>query len=199
MDRPISKEEFDELIRIKGKVRGVAFKTQAEFLIKQEGEKGLERLEEELRRLDYPFKLREAKSMEFYPIGLVGIVQLIAKRMFGYDEKMMEKMGEFESKVSFIMRLFISHFVSLDRVEKVVPEMWRKYYTVGDLEVTESDKQKRRAVLRLSNFKIHKVHCQDLVGYFTSVLQMVVKSRVNCEETKCVFNGDDYHEFLFKW
>jgi len=199
MNHSISREEFDELIRIKGEVRGAAFKTQAEFLIKQEGKDGLERVEEELRSLGHPFKLREAGSMEFYPVGLVGIVQLIARRMFGYDEEMMKRMGEFESKVSFIMRLFISHFVSLDRVKSVVPEMWRKYYTVGNLQVVDSDEQKRYAVLRLSDFKIHKVHCQDLVGYFTSVLQMVVKSPVTCEETKCVFDGDDYHEFLFKW
>ena len=31
------------------------------------------------------------------------------------------------------------------------------------------------------------------------VAEMVVKAPVTCKETKCMFKGDPYHEFLLTW
>lgn len=197
MEEIISKEEFDELMKVKGEVRGASFKTEAEFVLKEEGKEGMEILEDVMTKLGHPYK--EIKMMDFYPLGLEAVMLLAIQRLFNYDDKKFQEMGRTEAKVSFIIRLFMKYFVSIDKVLKEVSKMWRKYYTVGDLKVTELNEEERYVILRLENFCLHPILCQSLIGYFPSVLQMVVGGETSCEETKCVFRGDDYHEFLLKW
>ncbi len=199
MEEVITKKEFDELMSIEGEVRGVAFKTASGFIIKEKGVEGLKKIEEIITELGYPIEFRKIKIMNFYPVGLIGVIQLLLHRLFNFDKKKFIEMGTFESKVSLIIRLFMRYFVSLKAVIKEVPKMWKKYYTAGELKVIELNEKEKSAVLRLENFKIHQFHCYDLIGYFPSVLQMIVGGNPICEETKCVFLGDKYHEFLLKW
>lgn len=199
MNQEITKEEFKKLINIKGKVRGTALKTEADFIIKEEGEEGLKKLEEAIGALGYPIKYKKVKTMDFYPIGLVALTLLGSKRIFGFSNEKFEEMGAFESKISLLIRIFMKYFVSIDRAAKEVANMWKKYNTVGELEAVEYDKNKRYIILRLKDFDFHPLHCLTLKGYFSSILKMIVSEEVVCEETKCVHRGDDYHEFLLQW
>jgi hypothetical protein len=199
MEQIISKEEFDELINIKGEARGVAYKNIAKFILKEEGEEGLKKLEDTITSLGYPIEYKKLETMSFYPLGLLGITFLSIKRLFNYDNRKLQEIGSFQAKISLIMRLFMRYFVSLERIRKEVPKMWRNYFTVGELKVVEIDKNKRHVVIRLENFRLHPTHCQDLIGYFSTVLQMVVKAKTTGEETKCIHKGAEYHEFLLKW
>lgn len=199
MEQIIPKEDIEELKKIKGEVRGVAFKLEFEFIAKEEGEEGVKKLEEEMGKLGFPIKYQEIQLMEFYPLGVWGVFLLLLKKIFDFDDKKFEKMGEFESKVSLIMKLFMKHFVSIRRVAKVVPKMWRMYFTVGDLAIAEFDAKKGYLVGQLKNYRLHPVHCQYLRGYFATVIKMIVNQPVTCQETKCVHRGDEFHEFLLRW
>ena len=199
MEEVISKKELDELMRIKGEVKGVAIKENMEFIIKEEGEKGLKKLEDTLAELGFPIKFKEIRAMNFYPLRLDAVTLLTIKRLFNYDDKKFEEMGRFEPKISFIIRIFIKYFVSLEKAAKEVPKMWRQTFTVGELEVGEIEKEKRRGTLQLKNYRLLPIQCQILKGYFASVLEMIVGTRVTCQETKCVYRGDKFHEFSFKW
>jgi hypothetical protein len=138
--------------------------------------------------------------MDFLPLALLAINMLAIKRIFDYSDEDFQRMGSMEAKgSSLIIRIFMKYFVSPERVAKEVPKMWRNHYSVGDLKVIEMNKKKKCAILRLENFKCHRLYCQDLIGYFPGVLQMVVGSNVICKETKCVHRGDKYHEYLIKW
>ena len=200
MEQIISKEELDNLIKLKGKARGIPFKTQADFILKQEGDEQLKKLEKEMSKLGYPLKYKKMKSMDFYPLGLLAVNMLAIKRLFNYDDKKFQEMGRVEAKTSsLIIRVFMKYFVSIDMMVKKAPEMWRKHYTNGDFKIVEFNKEKRYVVLRIEDFKCHPLFCQDLIGYFPSMVEMVIGSGVSCEETKCVHRGDEYHEFLLKW
>lgn len=197
MEQIITKQEFDELMKIKGEARGLGFQTEAKFVLKEEGEEGLKRLEDQMAKLGYPYS--EIKTMDFYPLGLLAVNMLVIKRLFNYDDKKFQEMGKFEAKSSLIIRLFMKYFVSLERLAKETPKMWRKYYTVGDLKVPEINQEKRYIIIRIENFRLHPILCQILIGYFQSIVKMVLKDETTCEETKCVFRGDECHEFLMRW
>jgi len=193
MENIIRKEELDELLNVKGEVRGVSLKTQSDFVLEKDGRESYERLKTVLKELG--FSLDEMKPMNFYPLGWERVMLIVIKRLFNYDDEKFVEMGRSEAKVSFIIRLFMKFFVSIDRVVKEIPAMWREYYTVGDLTVSEINKEKRYILLRLKEFPLHPIQFSNLKGYFPSVLQMVVGKKTKCEIKK----GDDFTEFLLSW
>jgi hypothetical protein len=201
MTQELTKETVKELMEIKGEVKGVTLKTDAEYVLKEKGEEGLERLEIELESLGCQIKYREIKTMAFYPVGLRAISLLAIKKVFNYDDKKIEEMGFLATKRSLIVKLFVKYFLNLKRVFSIeAPRLWKKHYTIGELIPVELNEEKNYAILRIKEFNIHPVLCLYLGGYFCGITQMIVKARqINFKETKCYFRGDDCHEFLIKW
>ncbi len=195
----ISKQEFTELMRIKGKVRAVGMKSYADFILKEEGEEGLKKLENVLAELGYSIKFKEIRAMDFYPLGILVAMLVAIKRLFNYDDRKFREMGRFHTKASLLIKLFVRYFFSIERVLKELPKMWRKHLTVGDLKVAEYNKEKKYIILRLENYHCHPLHCQILIGYLPSALKMIIGNEGICEETKCIYKGDECHEFLVKW
>lgn len=199
MDELIPKEELEELKKIKGEVRGVALRDDAEFIFCNKGEEGIRKLEEAMACFGYPIKYKEVRTMDFYPLSMDAVNLVLIQKLFDFDNKKIQELGSFLARASFILRLFMKYFGSLATVAKEAPRMWRKNYTIGDLEVKDFDEKKKYAIIRLREFRLHPLYCQVFTGYFTNVLQMILKRKPLCEETKCMFGGDEYHEFLLKW
>ena len=199
MEQIISKEELNRLMNIKGEVRGLALKSHGEFIVKEKDEQGLKELESKMMELGCPIDHKELGVMNFYPISTEAIALLMIKGLFNFDDQKFREMGIFSSKTSLIMKLFIKYFISINVMVKQASKMWKEYYTVGNLETVEFNKEKKYLVLRLENFNVHPLHCLHLEGYFSSIVKMIVKAPVICNETKCVHLGDRYHEFLLKW
>ena len=199
MSEVISKQEFDELIKAKGRVRGMGMKGHAEFIFEKEGEVGLKKLEETITNLGYPVKYKELKLMGFYPLGLEVATLVAIKRLFNYDDEKFEEMGSFGVKVSFLLRLFMKYLVSIEELAKRAPKIWEKGGDLGDLKIGKYDMDKKAIILRIENFAAHPLYCQLFKGYFSKGLQMAVGEKPNCEETKCTFRGDDCHEFTLTW
>ena len=71
MEEVISKKEFDELIKIKGEVMGIAF-VGDRFILKEEGEEGLKKLRDTLIGLGFPPEDAEDEQVRMrksYPMG----------------------------------------------------------------------------------------------------------------------------------
>ena len=199
MEQIISKQELEELMNLKGEVKGTGIKTHGKFILKEEGEEGLKKLEDTIAEFGYPIKFREIKATTLYPFGVEAVILLAIKRLFNYDNKKFNEMGKFHAKVSLIIRLFLKHFVSLERVSEEGPKIWRRYFTIGNLEAPEINEEERYLIFRVKDFKFHPLHCQILMGSIPTIIQMIVGKKVTNQETKCVHRGDDYHEFLIKW
>lgn len=199
MEQIIEKEELEKLTKINGEVRGVALKSHADFILHQKGQLELDKLENVLAELGYPIKFKEIRIWDFYPVGIEIIELLAIKRLFGFEDDKFEDIGTFGSVSSFIMKLFMRYFSSIRMVVKQAPKIWKKYYTVGELKVKELDEKERRIVLTVENLFLHPIHCLHLKGFFSSVVQLVVKEKPSCEETKCVHKGDLLHEFVIRW
>lgn len=200
MKQIISKQEFNELMSIKGEVRGVGIKSYGEYILKEEGKEGLKKLEEIITNLGYPIRWKQIKTLIFYPVGLEGLILLVIQRVFNYDAKKIQEIGEFHLKKPLVFRLFTKYFASLETMTQQAPEAWKQLFTIGNLETIEVNKKKKYIILRLTDFSLRSPHCQIIMGIFSAVLQMLTKSnKVSCEETKCLYRGDEYHEFLLKW
>ncbi|MBZ9572449.1 hypothetical protein KJA15_03905 [Patescibacteria group bacterium] len=201
MNQELTKETVKKLMEIKGEVRGVVFKTDGEFIFKEKGKEGLKELEDELEKLGYPIKYKEIKTMAFYPVGLRALSLLAIKKIFNFNDEKIKEMGIFATKVSLIVKFFIKYVFSLKLAfNKQTSKLWRKHWTVGELVPVELNEEKKYAIIQLKNFNLHPVYCRYLEGYFPGPFQLMVKSpKITCQETKCFFRGDEYHEFLIKW
>ncbi len=199
MNEELTKEVVKKLISVKGEARGVTFKTDAEFILREKGEEGLKKVEEKLKEWGQPIKYREIENMAFYPVGLRALSLLAIKEVFNFDEEKIKEMGAAAPKVSIIIKLFMQFFLSIRTTIAQVPKMWRKHYTIGDLVSVKLDERKKFLILRLRNFNLHSICCSYLSGYFSKVIEMVVRSKVSCQETECFFRGDEYHQYLLKW
>ncbi len=199
MEQIISKEEFNNLMKIKGEVRGRGIREPMNFVFEREGENGLKKIEDTMIKLGFPLKYQEIKENNLYPIKLLAITLLVMKRLFDYDDKNFQDMGKMGAKLSMLVRIFMKYFVSLKKIVTTIPEYWRKYYTIGEARLIEFDEKKRYIILRIENFPYFPAHCDILKGYFSGVVQMVVKSQVFCKEIKCPRMGDKYHEFIVEW
>jgi hypothetical protein len=201
MNYELTKEIAKKLMKIKGEVRGVVLKTDAEYILREKGKEGVKKLEEELDKLGCPIKFEEVKTMAFYPVGLRALTLLTIKKVFNFDDEKIKEMGFFATKTSLIIKIFTRYFFSVQRVfSKEAPRFWKKHYNIGELIPVELSEEKKYAILRLKDFDIHPILCRYLGGYFCGITKMVIKSpQINFEERKCTFRGDKYHEYLLKW
>ena len=201
MSEIINKETIDQLMKIKGEVRGVVLKTDEGYILKEKGEEGITQLEKKLEDLGHPIKYDQIKTMGFYPVGLRILSLLVIKELFNFNDEVIRKMGNFATKKSLIIRLFIKYFLSMERVVmKESPKMWDKHWTVGKLVPVELNEKQKYAVIRIEEFNLHPVYCTYLEGYFAGIVQMLIKlPKIDSKETKCAFKGDAYHEFTIKW
>jgi len=149
--------------------------------------------------LGFPLEYKEIKTMSFSPVGLSVIFVTTIKEIFNFDKEDFKKWGVSVVKFSLIMKIFMKYFVSLKLISGQVSKIWREHYTIGDLEMSEYSEEERYAILRLKNFRLSNIYCNIYEGYFAKTAEMVVKAPVTCKETKCMFKGDEYHEFLLTW
>ncbi len=199
MEQIISKEELDDIKKVKGEVTGDCLKNDLDFVIKKGGKDTLRKIEETMAQSGFPIDYKKMKLTDIYPASFPVALIIIIQRMFNYNEKDLEEMGRVESKISStIIRLFMKYFISFDMLAKNAQRIWREHYKMGDISVTDYDKN-GHVRFKIENFNTHVFICHVLRGYFAGLLEMIVGKKVTATEPKCVHKGNAYHEFLMKW
>lgn len=196
---PLTQQTAQNIMSLEGETRGATFKTDSEFILKEKGKEGLEKVEAKLVELGFPVKYKEIETMKYYPIGFRFLSLLAMRDVFNFSEEDIFKMGSSAPKISLVIRMFFNLFPSKKRTFDQLPNIWRKHFTIGKLLAIELDEEKKYVVVRLEGFKFFPFYCNYLRGYFLTVVKMIVNSPTIIEETKCSFRGDEYHEYLFKW
>jgi len=194
----IQKSELENLIKIKGEVRGTVFQTDAKYILEKGGEKSLRKLEERVKKLGYPIDYRKAKVIDWYPIGLRIISLILIKDTFGWPDSEIRAMGKTAPKFSFIVKFIFKLFAPLKKLVKEIPRDWKEHYTIGEMEVARFDEENKKLIIHLKDFKIHPIFCIYLEGYIERVI-LFVEQGATTKETKCIFRGDPYHEYTSKW
>lgn len=201
MDYKLNKELVDQIMAMPGEARGVVFKTDGDYILKEKGEEGLKKLEEELAALGQAIEYKKIEALSFYPIGLRIISLLAIQKVFSFDEAKIKELGSFASRTSLMVKLFINYFLSVEKVFfNEAPKIWRKHYSVGDFLPTEFNEKEKYGIIQIKNYQFHPIFCLYLGSYLCGFFQMLIKSpEIYFEETKCPFRGDDYHEYQIRW
>lgn len=196
----MTKEEVDEIMKIPGNNRGAILQTHAVYIRHKQGDEGVKMLEEKLKELGHPLKFEEVKPLSWYSEALSILIMVAAKDIFNWTDADIFEMGNMAPKSSFIVKLFIKYFVSLQKCFEQVPEHWRKNADYGEMEAHELNEKEKYVILWVKNSKSHPVSCIYRAGYFLRIAQFVIKSKkITIEETKCMFKGDPYHEYIIRW
>jgi len=196
----ITRAEFQKIVKIDGGVRGSVLKTDAAYVESHEGREGLHKVEATFRRLGYPLRYCNIKNMGWYPVCLRVLSLRIIKDIFDLGETGMRNMGDSAPKFSFLVRVGMNSVGLPAVVLKNIPSYWRSHYSVGDMNVGEVNDKEGYLLVQLVNFEIHPIICRYFEGYFRRLLQFsFVDEVVESIETKCVFKGDDFHEYRISW
>ncbi len=197
----LTKQEIDEILKIKGKVRGVVFRTDGRYVLETKGEKGMKMLEAAIKETGQPIKYgKEFRATGWYPLSWRTLSLLVIQQTFNWGEKEISAMGQAAPKYSFIVKMLLPYFVSLEKTFKESSKYWQEHYSVGKLEAPVVDIEGKRLVIHLKDFKIHPVFCMYFKGYFKAIARLVVRTeKMTIKEIKCMFKGDDYHEFVIEW
>ena len=197
----LNNKEISEIMKIEGKVRGAVFQTDARYVLEKKGKKGLEMLKEEIKKTGQPISYDEKISATgWYPLSWRVLSLLTIQRIFNWGEKEIFDMGTQAPKYSFIVKALLRYFVSLEKTFTESAEYWEEHYSVGELGAPEIDIKGKHLVLRLKDFKIHPILCPYFKGYFKAIARLSVRTeRMTIKETKCMFRGDPYHEFVIDW
>ncbi len=196
----INRETIDAMMNAPGEVKGELFMADRSFILEKGGKEKMKQIEGELETMGYPFSYSEIRNKDYYPWGRKVLSLLAISSVFSMDKKEVEEMGRIALRKSIMERFFIRRFSSTEKTLRKASKRWRRYHTIGRLEVVEVDEGKKKAVLRLYNINFHPIFCDYLCGYFAEVVRMIKGKETTCEEVKCYFKGESFfHEFLLKW
>jgi hypothetical protein len=196
----ITRAEFQEIIKLEGEVRGSTLKTDAAFIQSQEGKEGLHRVEAAFQQLGYPMQYKKINEMGWYPICMRVLSLRIIKDTFNLKDADLRSMGDMAPKFSFTVKVFL-RFTGKPKIGlKHVPRYWRLHYSIGEAYASEINEKAGYFRVQLRDFKVHPILCRYFEGYFRRLSQFsFVEEEVQSKETKCVFNGDQYHEYRITW
>ena len=130
---------------------------------------------------------------------MTGVQTCALPIFFKWKEKDIISFGENMAKLSFIVKFFFKYFLSKKAAWEKASEYWKKHYTTGELVPIEFNQEKKYATVRVYQAKIHPIYCIFYLGFFHQIGVYTFGKNVICQETKCMYKGDPYHEFLFKW
>ncbi len=197
----ISQEELAEIKKIPGKILGNPILNKFKFVRAKFGREGIERVEQRLKELNIDLNMKDLKDFEWHPQWLDVLVLKIITQEFNLKEEDLEEMGSFSARVSFIARLMMRYFVSIERVAKEASRYWRKYRTEGELRPIKVSEKDREVILKLEGFKGHPLYCPYFRGYFKQISSYVVPdSNPTVKEVDCPFTtGSEDHLFKITW
>lgn len=196
----MSKDEIKKIIELPGNVRGQALLTDFEYVKNKEGEKGIILLEEKIKEWSAPINYKNIKVTGWYPIGLRVVSLLAIKEAFGYKEEDIFKIGDSAPKYSFIVKMLMKYFLSIQKTFEEASNYWKRHYSIGELEAVEYNEREKYFILRLKDFKVHPILCSYYAGYFLRIGKYVQQSKKHAiRETKCVHKENSFCEYVISW
>jgi hypothetical protein len=195
----LNKETVEKLIKKKGNVKGEAIKSHHDFIFSKEGEEGVKKVEEKMQEVGHSLDFSKITIHKMYPASLAILVVLSAREVFNWDEKIIKEWGMFNLKNSFILKGFLRYFVSPKMLVKILPTFWEKEYDFGLIEAEEI-KDEKKIIIKVKDYDLHPVNCIAFIGMAEEIMKYVTRAKkVMVTETKCLYRGDEYHEYSVNW
>jgi len=194
----LSKDEIDRIMRIDCLSRGSTFQTDQSYVLRHYGEAGLEKVNQILAGWGHPIDYKAMKSMQWYPTGLRILSLMALKEAFNLTLDQIKQVGMEASPHSFVVRLLINLFISIEMMLKACAVFYSRSSSKGKFEVVSIDSEKKISITALKGNDIDPLACKFYEGYIMG-LGTIIGKKIVCTETKCTFRGDPYHEFTITW
>jgi len=171
-------EEIKHTMENPCKIKGSAFKGELKYILAKKGEKGLKAAEEKTKKLGYPIRYKEIQETQWYPIGLKMISFYAFLTTFNWGKKELVEIAESSVKVSYIVKFFMKHFASPEKIFKVAAlRLWKRYFSAGSLEASDFYNIEKgggggQGILRIKNLKIHPFYCFYLGLFFIGIAKL---------------------------
>ncbi len=194
------KERIKELLQKNGNIKGETFNFILQYLQKKEGDDALIKLKNRLEELEVPIDIEKIKSFSLIKDSILAAIMIVIKDIFNWTDEEIYEMGKAEPKNSLLVRLSMKYLVSVEKTFERSPDFWRKFYDFGHLEAVEFNDQEKYFILRIHKYDTDPIMCNYLAGFMHTMVSFSMKEgSASIEETKCIYKGDDYHEYTIKW
>lgn len=190
--------ELDRITKLPGRVKGTVFQSDASYIFRHFGQEGLLKVENKINEWGQSIKYDSVKAMEAYPAGLRVLSLLAVKEVFNLSDEQIFDMGVEGPKHSFIIKMLLKFFVSLEKIFKAAPLVWRRHWDIGEIELVEINEAGKRVVINLKGIDLDQVFCIYEAGYFAGILRLA-KPGATATETECVFKGGKVHQYTLTW
>lgn len=201
MEIKITKELADEIMKEGGVIRGWDLKTMIDFLLKESGKEGLEKVKEVLKNLGYPFSEISLSQIKFSPLGLRVLIILAATEALGWEVEKIREWGEYVGKKLLILKIFAHLFrIKEEFFFKDLPKISTRYLKGIKVIPLEADKDKKYCIFKIKKFKFpplaEKIGLVFYEGFYKGFAQMVLgKRNIECETVI----EEEYYKFTIKW
>ena len=145
--------------------------------------------------------IKKIKSLEWVKEGLSVLIILTAKEIFYWEEKHIFEMGMSAPRFSLGLKMFVQSVVLPERLFEESPVYWNNLFNFGHIDPVEYNEKAQQAVLQIHDYKkTHPLICKYHAGYIHGLSQFALKSKkIEIEETKCIYKGDEYSEYVISW
>ncbi|MCD4694588.1 hypothetical protein K8R62_04500 [bacterium] len=200
-NRQLLQGEIFQLMKLKGMERGADVEFLVNYIKRKEGKNGYKEFEKVLSNFGFDmFDVEKTSATEWIPEFIPHVLLVGAFRFFDWTEKDVFEMGRDALSLSKTLKIFIKWFSSAKITITKMAKDWNKYYTYGKASIRNFDKDKKRALFFIEDFKTHPLTCVYLSGIAFGVLELATGSKnVKVVEEKCMFKGDNHHEFKLSW
>ncbi len=196
----ILEEKAKKLMSNPGKTRGEVIKSYVGYIEEKEGVEGRERAERKLEDLGHPIDFKKVDPLGWIKEGQAVLIILVAEDLFNWTKEDIFEMGKAEPKVSFITKMFMNYFVSLEKFLKPAMKYWRKFYDFGFFEVTDINEKEKYFIVKITGYDFDPVMCNYHAGFFLTMSSFIVgHDNVSVEETDCIYKNGDGHEYTIRW
>jgi len=193
------KELADKVMSIPGNAKGETIASNLRETLELKGKDALKSLEEKMSELGYPISLEDIKTNEYYPESLNLLVNIVKKSIFSMSDEDVFQSGRNSAKLSFFAKIMMRYFVSLEMIKKNATKYWDMNMDFGGFEVVSIDKEKKEMVVRVNGYNKSSISCVFQAGYYYETLKSVLGDTLFIEETKCMHDGDPFHEYKVTW
>lgn len=193
------KELADRVMNLSGNAKGETIAVNLRETLEARGRDGLESLEKKMEELGYSISLQEIRKNDYYPESLNVLLNIVKKNIFSMDDEEVFLSGRNNAKLSFFAKIMTRHFISLEMVRKNAAKYWNMNMDFGEFQFVSIDKEKRELIVRVVGYNKSSISCIFQAGYYYETLISVIGKPLFIEETKCVHDGDPFHEYKVTW
>ncbi len=195
------KEIADDLMKLKGNIKGEGILNNLTYIEKEKGINGLKKIEDKMKEIGHPLVFKNIKSVDWYPESYNALINVVARSVFNWNDNDIFNSGMSAPRYSLFTKIMMRYLISPFLLMSKANEYWGKMFDFGKINVVESDEKNRKIIFRVEGYNKSSVSCIYQAGYYFELFRYVLgrDKNIKIQETKCIHANDDYHEYKITW